>query len=139
MRVVVLYTLFAAIATVTNLGSQALVQLLYKGPYDLIVAILVGTFVGLVVKYLLDKRYIFAYRTRSLAHDGQLFVLYAAMSLITTVIFWGFEYGFELAFGTDLMRYLGGLIGLAIGYFLKYQLDKRFVFRQTASDGGDEG
>jgi hypothetical protein len=27
------------------------------------------------------------------------------------------------------MRYLGGLIGLAIGYWTKYRLDKRYVFR----------
>ena len=26
------------------------------------------------------------------------------------------------------MLYLGGAVGLAIGYVLKYQLDKRFVF-----------
>jgi hypothetical protein len=26
------------------------------------------------------------------------------------------------------MRYLGGVIGLAIGYLTKYHLDKRFVF-----------
>jgi hypothetical protein len=27
------------------------------------------------------------------------------------------------------MRYLGGIIGLAIGYLTKYRLDKRYVFR----------
>lgn len=30
------------------------------------------------------------------------------------------------------MRYLGGVLGLAIGYVIKYELDKRFVFRQQA-------
>ncbi|MEL7013152.1 MAG: GtrA family protein, partial [Pseudomonadota bacterium] len=29
---------------------------------------------------------------------------------------------------TDLMRELGAVIGLTIGYVTKYQLDKRFVF-----------
>ena len=43
------------------------------------------------------------------------------MGLATTVIFWGFE--------TKEMRYLGGIIGLAIGYLTKYHLDKRYVFR----------
>ena len=28
------------------------------------------------------------------------------------------------------MRYLGGVIGLMIGYIIKYQLDKRYVFRR---------
>jgi len=27
------------------------------------------------------------------------------------------------------MRYVGGVIGLAIGYYVKYQLDKRYVFK----------
>jgi hypothetical protein len=31
------------------------------------------------------------------------------------------------------MRYLGALIGLAIGYWAKYHLDKRFVFRIQAA------
>jgi hypothetical protein len=26
------------------------------------------------------------------------------------------------------MRYLGGIIGLAIGYLMKYRLDRRYVF-----------
>ena len=30
------------------------------------------------------------------------------------------------------MRYLGGVIGLAIGYLTKYHLDKRYVFRTEA-------
>ncbi|HMU91334.1 MAG TPA: GtrA family protein, partial [Pseudomonadales bacterium] len=32
-------------------------------------------------------------------------------------------------FATKEMRYLGGIIGLAIGYLAKYHLDKRYVFR----------
>ncbi len=50
------------------------------------------------------------------------------MGLVTTMIFWGFEYGFHLIFESKKMRYFGGIIGLAIGYFIKYHLDKRFVF-----------
>jgi hypothetical protein len=30
------------------------------------------------------------------------------------------------------MRYVGGCIGLAIGYVIKYRLDKRYVFRTFA-------
>jgi hypothetical protein len=26
------------------------------------------------------------------------------------------------------MRYLGGIIGLSIGFYVKYQLDKKYVF-----------
>jgi putative flippase GtrA len=54
--------------------------------------------------------------------------MYTLMGLVTTVIFWGFEFGFHHLFESKEMRYLGGVIGLAIGYFAKYLLDRRFVF-----------
>jgi putative flippase GtrA len=77
----------------------------------------------------LDKRYIFRFRTRDVAHNTRTFALYTIMGLATTVIFWGFEFAFNHVFQTREMRYLGGVIGLAIGYLTKYQLDKRYVFR----------
>lgn len=127
------YSFFALITTIANLGSQMISVACYKGPYSIPVSIFIGTLIGLLMKYILDKRYIFKAQTKNLAHDGYLFVLYSAMGLITTAIFWGVEYGFHMAFETDAMRYLGGAIGLAMGYLLKYQLDKRFVFQKAAS------
>jgi putative flippase GtrA len=50
------------------------------------------------------------------------------MGVLTTIIFWAIELAFEHIYQTKEMRYLGGIIGLAIGYIIKYQLDKRFVF-----------
>jgi putative flippase GtrA len=44
--------------------------------------------------------------------------------VITTFVFWGFDY----LFNSIPMRYLGAVIGLSIGYIIKYQLDKKFVF-----------
>jgi putative flippase GtrA len=126
------YAIFAMIATAVNIGVQAIAVRLYDGPFYLGVSILAGTAVGLVVKYILDKRYIFRFRTRNAAHDGQTFMLYTVMGLATTVIFWGFEFGFHHVFETDAMRYLGGVIGLAIGYVTKYHLDRKYVFRQEA-------
>jgi len=123
------YACFALIATAANIGSQDLVTRVYGGAYAILAALVVGTGAGLVVKYLLDKRYIFRFVTRNAAHDGQTFVLYTVMGLVTTVVFWGFEFGFHHLFQTKEMRYLGGMIGLAIGYVAKYQLDKRYVFR----------
>ncbi len=47
---------------------------------------------------------------------------------ITTCIFWGTETAFYLL---DFCgsQYIGGAVGLAVGYTLKYFLDKNFVFR----------
>lgn len=91
-------------------------------------SVFVGTGAGLVVKYILDKRYIFAFKPKNMAEDTRTFVLYVIMGGITTLIFWGFELVFHYVFETKSMRYLGGAIGLSIGYIIKYQLDKRFVF-----------
>jgi putative flippase GtrA len=129
---VVTYALLALIATAVNLGSQMLSVWCYRGPFAIPVSILAGTGTGLVLKYVLDKRFIFKFQTRDLAHDGSLFLLYTAMGLITTTLFWGVEYAFHLYFGIDSMRYLGGALGLVIGYTAKYQLDKRYVFRKAA-------
>ena len=54
--------------------------------------------------------------------------LYLVIVIALTLIFWGTEYAFHLIFTTDAMRYIGGVLGLTIGYYVKYQLDKRFVF-----------
>jgi putative flippase GtrA len=129
VKLAITYTILALIATVANIGAQDLVIRGYSGAFDVALSMVVGTGVGLVVKYILDKRYIFCFRARDAVHDGQTFILYSVMGLATTVIFWGFEFGFHHIFATKETRYLGGVIGLAIGYLAKYHLDKRFVFR----------
>jgi putative flippase GtrA len=133
MRLATLYASFALIATIANIGAQDITIRAYSGVYDILLSIIVGTGVGLVVKYLLDKRYIFRFRPRNAAHDGQTFMLYTLMGLATTAIFWGFEFAFHYLFASGEMRYLGGVIGLAIGYLAKYHLDKRYVFRTESA------
>lgn len=123
------YAILALIATAANIGAQDIVIRAYSGAFDVLVSVVLGTGVGLVVKYILDKRYIFRFCVCSVAHDTQTFALYTVMGLATTVIFWGFEFGFHHIFKTTEMRYLGGVIGLAFGYLTKYNLDKRYVFR----------
>lgn len=131
MRIAVLYLLFAVMATLANLAAQAGALLVYRGPWAISGSVLIGTFVGLVIKYVLDKRHIFKFQTRHAAHDARTFVLYTLMGVLTTAVFWGVEAAFHVCFaGDDLMRYLGGAIGLGIGYLVKYQLDKRFVFAE---------
>jgi len=127
-RLAMLYAFFAALATASNLGSQAVVIWAYQGNFAVEISILVGTGIGLPIKYLLDKRYIFRFATKDLAHDSWLFILFTLMGVATTLLFWGTEYAFHLLFDTATMRYLGGAIGLILGYIIKYQLDKRYVF-----------
>lgn len=134
VRIAVLYTLFAVLSTVINIGSQILSIWAYKGPHSVEISILVGTAAGLPLRYFLEKRYIFNFKSQSLKHDGELFVFYSAMGVITTLMFWGTEYAFHLIYDTDFMRYVGGVIGLAVGFYVKYQLDKKYVFVSRNSE-----
>jgi putative flippase GtrA len=133
MRLAIVYTIIALIATAANLGAQELTVRAWHGAYQIEISVFIGTGVGLVVKYVLDKIFIFRFRAANTLHDLQTFILYIAMGVVTTLVFWGFEFGFNSAFQDKNMRYLGALIGLAIGYWAKYHLDKRFVFRIQAA------
>ncbi len=127
-RIAVFYAIFALLASLANLATQAFVVLVYHGPWAIQISIAAGTLAGLPLKYVLEKRFIFAFAADSLSHDGRMFVLYSFMGVFTTALFWMTEWAFHIAFETDLMRYTGGAIGLTLGYVIKYQLDKRFVF-----------
>ncbi|WP_370255237.1 GtrA family protein [Nioella sp.] len=122
------YTLFAVIATLANLGTQRLVLTAGDSGAVFTAAIGAGTLVGLVVKYVLDKRWIFYDSSTGLRAHGRKFALYTAMGIVTTCIFWGSETAFWLIWGTDTMRELGAILGLMVGYVTKYILDRRFVF-----------
>jgi putative flippase GtrA len=50
------------------------------------------------------------------------------MGLVTTAIFWGTETAFWMIWHTGMMRELGAVLGLLVGYVVKYNLDRRFVF-----------
>lgn len=130
------YALFAVLATLANLGMQRLV--LYTGtstPHYLS-AVVAGTMVGLVIKYMLDKRWIFYDTGVGLKQHGTKFSLYTAMGLITTAIFWGTETVFWLVGRSDFWRELGAVLGLAVGYVLKYRLDRRYVFTASTLQSG---
>ena len=122
------YALFAVIATVANLGVQRLVMRLGDQTVVFMAAVFLGTLVGLVIKYVLDKRWIFFDAGTGLKQHGQKFGLYTAMGLVTTAIFWGTESAFWLVWGSEPMRELGAVLGLTVGYVVKYRLDRRFVF-----------
>ncbi|MGF1500430.1 MAG: GtrA family protein [Paracoccaceae bacterium] len=138
VRLASLYALFAVVSTLANLAAQnAVAAVAPPAPGTLDanywIALAIGTGVGLVVKYLLDKRWIFADRSRGVAAHGRKFSLYTLMGVGTTVIFWGTQSAFFLIGGTETARDAGTVVGLGIGYLIKYQLDKRYVFRPARS------
>ena len=131
MKLVAAYGLFAALAIAANFAVQFAAESFYHGPFKIWVTLILGTGFGLVVKYVLDKKYIFRFETRSAGHDLKLMMGYALFGLVTTTIFWAAELGFDALFHSVAMRYVGGFLGLVVGYYFKYQLDKKFVFRKT--------
>ena len=122
------YTVFAFLAILANLATQRAV-LWFGDDSDLFLfAIGAGTMVGLVLKYILDKRWIFCDMSRGAVVHRKKLTLYSAMGIFTTAIFWGTEIVFWAVWQTDMMRELGAIIGLCIGYVVKYRLDSRYVF-----------
>lgn len=129
------YAAFAVVATLVNLGAQRLVLMGGDDALRFALAVFVGTLAGLVVKYVLDKRWIFADRSTGAAAHARRFSLYTAMGLVTTAIFWATETAFWLIGGTHTAREIGAVLGLTIGYVVKYHLDRRYVF--TPSTAGE--
>lgn len=125
---IIRYSAFASIATVANLLTQRMVFSGGTSSWHFMVAVAAGTLVGLVIKYVLDKRWIFYDCSSGTRHHGRKFTLYTAMGLVTTAIFWGTESAFWFIWQTEAMREIGATLGLALGYIVKYNLDRRFVF-----------
>lgn len=124
-RLILRYGAFAVLAVLVNLAVQRGVLAIGFG---LLVALVAGTAAGLVVKYVLDKVWIFGDRADGVAAEGRKFTLYTLMGVATTAIFWGVEAAAWAIWQTDLAREAGAVLGLSIGYVVKYRLDRRFVF-----------
>ena len=131
-QLVLRYGAFAILAVLANLLTQRLV-LAAAAPVTSVqigygLALVSGTGVGLVLKFILDKRWIFHDAVQSVRAETGKFWRYTLTGIATTLLFWGAETWFWLVWQTDLMREAGAILGLSVGYVVKYNLDKRFVF-----------
>ncbi len=127
------YVAFAVIATLANLGTQRLVFWAFgDSAVWFLVAMAAGTGVGLVLKFVADAIWIFDAAPVSVRQGGGQFLLYTLTGVVTTLLFWVTETVAWVWFETDTAREIGAVLGLAMGYTLKFQLDKRFVFRKGA-------
>jgi len=122
------YTIFAAISIGINLFFQYLSFLFYGDVFSLYVAMIFGSFGGLIVKYVLDKNWIFYYISKDKQEDVKRFILYSFMGVCTTILFWITEISFYYLVSNPKGKYLGAFVGLSVGYIIKYYLDKKYVF-----------
>ena len=127
------YAAFALVAVIANLATQRAVLQFGETGVHFSAAVGAGTIVGLVVKYMLDKRWIFYDVETGVKSHSRKFSFYTAMGVVTTAIFWSTETAFWLIWQTDIMRELGAILGLSVGYVVKYNLDRRFVFTDRRS------
>jgi len=117
------------VATLANLITQeAVIRVAPVAPLAL--SILMGTAAGFILKYVLDKRWVFEDDYGGHRQELQKITLYGAFSVLTTLVFWGFEVAFWMIWQTDLAKYTGAVLGLAIGYAAKFFLDRTFVFKE---------
>ncbi|MEJ0093004.1 MAG: GtrA family protein [Methylocella sp.] len=143
------YVLFAILAGLMNLLTQAIVFHMAPAPiivggldrlglrinsfdFVLAISILAGTGVGFIIKYVLDKRWIFFDDYDNPADEARKICLYGFFSVGMTFIFWGSEIAFLAIFGTSAAKYIGAVIGLVIGNFAKYLLDRAYTFKLRA-------
>jgi putative flippase GtrA len=124
------YIVFAVISTLLNLIFQYFTLIIFNGPLSLYVAIFNGTLVGLISKYFLDKKFVFDFNPIDKKNDAKTFFFYTLTGIMTTLLFWAVEITFDIIFEGEIAKYIGAIIGLSIGYTIKFQLDKKFVFKQ---------
>lgn len=146
-----LYMIFASISIAINLISQFLAQqtVIFLVPTFandkiiphfenwFIIALCFGTGMGFIFKFIVDKFVVFQEtiqdnRKEELQKASKQLSLYMGFAVLTTIIFWGFEFLFKFLL-TGYWYLVGGLIGLIIGYSVKFVLDRTFVF--TPSTG----
>ena len=123
------YVAFAGLAGTGNIAAQWCTVALYTGRHELFLALVNGTLVGLVAKYVLDRRWVFGDQTNSLLGHAGRFSLYSLTGVLTTGLFWAIELAFVALGDAAWLRYAGAVVGLTAGYAAKYHLDRRFVFR----------
>lgn len=121
------YLLASCVALLVNLGAQRFVFLVEFGNFTFYLAVLVGTVLGVLVKYLLDVYLVFQMRARS-PLDVSQGARYLGVSVLTTLIFWASEsIGWWLT-RDHSVREAFAATGLVLGYTIKYYLDRRLVF-----------
>lgn len=144
MRRYTSYMIFAIIAIILNVSIQTLTEAILKIFFPEIASIVIniftqtfelwffmclglGTFIGFIFKFIVDKFIVFEEKELILEQTTRQATKYLFFAIFTTIIFWGTETLFQILWDAYV---LGAIIGLTIGYTIKFVLDSKFVFGQ---------
>lgn len=130
LRIAITYAAVSILAAITNIATQILVVAIYSGMDVVVISVVAGTIISIPVKYSLEKKYVFSFKSKSIVHETKLLFLYGLLGVFTTGLFWIVEFSFHYFFLTDVMRFVGGAIGLTLALYIKYYLDKFIVFKR---------
>ena len=123
MKTAAKYIAFAGIASACNLFLQYCTLTVYAGPFALFAAMAIGTGAGLLVKFFLDKFFIFYHTSQKPSDVSLTFILYSLTGVGTTLLFWGIEVGFDWLFHAPHAKYVGAAIGLSLGGTTGYAIN----------------
>lgn len=121
------YVLFAVVSGIANLGAQEIVVRLLP-LWPVMVSVLAGTGIGFFVKYVLEKRWVFLDEYETHAAEIRKLAIYGFFGIGTTILFWSVEMGAWHIWQTSEAKYAGAVVGLSLGNWIKYLLDKHYVF-----------
>ena len=123
----VCYVLVATVSGLSNLASQEIVvRALPIAP--IMVSVLTGTGVGFFVRYLLEKRWVFLDAYDNHVAEIRKISVYGAFGTGTTLLFWLIELSFWHIWQTMEAKYVGAAVGLSVGNWIRYLLDRHYVF-----------
>lgn len=122
------YIAFAILSSLTNIGTQWAAGKALPAITPIFVSILLGTGVGFAVKYVLDKKFVFLDTYTDHLNELRKVVLYGLFSVGTTALFWAVELSAFALWRTEAAKFAGAAVGLALGNFIKYRLDRTWVF-----------
>ena len=148
------YITFALISIIINTSTQIIIQTLYNHidclwldkvlfihvTCGFIIKILIATGVAFIFKYIIDKAIVFEVNgvLDSKKMKIRQFGLYLLFSFITTIIFWGIVLVFKMIFADQWAELVGTVVGLSVGYTIKFFLDSKIAFKPAIENKEEE-
>ena len=150
----IIYITFALISIIINTSTQIIIQTLYNHidclwldkvlftnvTCGFIIKILIATGVAFIFKYIIDKAIVFEVNgvLDSKRMKIRQFGLYLLFSFITTIIFWGIVLVFKMIFADQWAELVGTVVGLSVGYTIKFFLDSKIAFKPAIEQSKEE-